>query len=398
MFHGLTANVIIFGIVSFLTDVSTEMIYPLLPLFLTQTLGAGPAFLGLIEGFAESVSSFLKLYSGIHADRAKDRSKLVLFGYTLSSFSKPFVALAQGPWTVFLVRAIDRTGKGLRTSPRDALLADSTHPTHQGRAFGFQRSMDNAGAAVGPLLAWMLLTYFTQDLRVIFWIAAIPGMLAVLLILFKVREIKTSSTRALKNFKWSFPTGKMGVYLGILFIFTLSASSDAFLLLYAEQCGVPRAHIPLIWMALHIIKTLTIMPFGVLSDKIGRGKIILYGWFIYAAVFVLFGFASTPLHIWLLFIVFGFFSGCTEGTERAFLVDIAPPGERGQAFGWFHFVIGAASLPASLIFGIIWKTVNAQTAFFTAASLAFTAAILFTFFIRHTRRHSSNLKSENSKP
>ncbi|HRK62603.1 MAG TPA: MFS transporter [Candidatus Omnitrophota bacterium] len=384
-FHGLTANVIIFGVVSFLTDVSTEMIYPLLPLFLTHTLGAGPAFLGLIEGIAESLCSFLKLYSGIQSDNARDRSKWVLFGYTLSSFSKPFIALAQGPWTVLLVRAADRTGKGLRTSPRDALLADSTHPQHHGRAFGFQRSMDNAGAAVGPLFAWLLLTYYTQDLRVIFWIAAIPGILAVLLILFKVREIKTSSTRMLKKFNWSIPRGKLGAYLGILFIFTLSASSDAFLLLYAEECGVPRAHIPLIWMVLHIIKTLTIMPFGILSDRIGRGRIILYGWFIYALVFVLFGFSSTPLHIWILFMVFGLFSGCTEGTERAFLVDIAPAGERGQAFGWFNFVIGLAALPASLLFGIIWKLSSAQTAFFTAASIAFAAAILFSAFLFLTR-------------
>lgn len=379
-FRGLSVNVVVFGFVSFLTDVSTEMIYPLLPIFLTQTLGASPAFLGLIEGFSESLCSFLKLYSGVKADRAKDRSKWVLFGYTLSSFSKPFVALAQSPWMVFGVRAADRIGKGIRTSPRDALLADSTDPTLHGRAFGFQRSMDNAGAVMGPLVAWLLLTYFTQDLRVIFWAASIPGIAAVLLILFKVREIKTGTTRLLKQFSWKFPQGALGKYLIILFIFTLSTASDAFLLLYAEKCGIPKAHIPLVWMALHVVKTATIMPFGILSDRIGRKHLILLGWIIYALMFVLFAHTSSPKWIWVIFIIYGLFAGFTEGTERAFLMDITSENERGLAFGWFHFMIGLAALPASLLFGVIWSIAGTQTAFLLDACLALVASLLFAVF------------------
>lgn len=392
--HGLAANVIVFGFVSFLTDVSAEMIYPLLPLFLSQTLGAGPIFLGLIEGVAESTCSFLKLYSGIHADHARDRSKLVLFGYTLSSFSRPLMALAQSPWTVLLVRAADRTGKGIRTSPRDALLADSTHSEHHGRAFGFQRSMDNAGSVVGPLISTILLAYFIKDLRVIFWLAAIPGIMAVLLILFKVREVHQREPQLIKNFSWKFPRGKLGIYLVILFVFTLSNSSDAFLLLHAQNCGVPIAQIPLLWMTLHIVKTSTIMPFGALSDRFGRRRLILCGWLVYAVVYILFGYATSPSQIWLIFILYGLFSGFTEGTERAFLADLTTSGVRGKAYGWYNFIVGLAALPASLLFGIYWKTAGAQFAFLMDAGLALTAALMLSFFIRHTRLQRSAAGAE----
>ncbi len=387
--HGLAVNVVVFGFVSFFTDVSAEMIYPLLPVFLTQTIGASAMFLGLIEGVAESTCAFLKLYSGLHADRAQDRSKLVLFGYTLSTFSRPLMALAQSPWTILFIRAADRTGKGIRTSPRDALMADSTHADHQGRAFGFQRSMDNAGSVVGPLISSLLLAYFVQDLRVIFWLAAIPGVFAVLLILFKVREVKQRSVVTPKKFSWAFPKGKLGIYLIILFIFTLSNSSDAFLLLHAHACGVPTAQIPLLWVALHIVKTSTIMPFGILSDRLGRRKLILAGWLIYAVVYVLFGYAHSASQIWVIFILYGLFSGFTEGTERSFLARITEEGNRGQAYGWYNFVIGLASLPASLIFGFSWKFFGSQFAFLVDAVLALIAALLLAIFIRQTRLHSS---------
>ncbi len=396
-FYGLTANVIVFGFVSFLTDVSAEMIYPLLPLFLTQTLGAGTIFLGLIEGVAESTCSFLKLYSGIHADHARDRSKLVLFGYTLSSFSRPLMALAQSPWAVLFVRAADRTGKGIRSSPRDALLADSTQSEHHGRAFGFQRSMDNAGSVVGPLISTILLAYFIKDLRIIFWLAAIPGVMAVFLIIFKVREVKERDPQLIKKFSWKFPRGKLGIYLIILFIFTLSNSSDAFLLLHAQNCGIPIAQIPLLWMVLHIVKTSTVMPFGALSDRLGRRRLILCGWLIYAVVYTLFGYATSASQIWLIFIIYGLFSGFTEGTERAFLADLTTSGVRGKAYGWYNFIVGVAALPASLLFGIFWKTSGAQFAFLMDACLALTAALTLSFFIRHTKRQRSAVSSQISE-
>lgn len=386
IFYGLSANVVVFGFVSFLTDVSSEMIYPLLPIFLTQYLGASTLFLGLIEGLAESTCSFLKLYSGIRADRVQDRSKLVLFGYTLSSFSRPLMALAQNPWMVLGIRTTDRIGKGLRTSPRDALLADSTHSDHHGRAFGFQRSMDNAGSVVGPIISACLLAYLIQDLRIIFWLAAIPGVIAVMLILFKVREVRHPTQHAVvsEKFSWAFPKGKLGNYLVILFIFTLSNSSDAFLLLHAQSCGIPTAQIPILWMALHIVKTSTVMPLGILSDRLGRRKLILVGWIIYAAVYVLFGYANSASQIWLIFMLYGLFSGLTEGTERSFLARISNESSRGYAFGWYNFIVGLAALPASLIFGAVWKFGNAQLAFLASALLSLLASLMLATFIRRS--------------
>lgn len=380
LFSGITGNVLILGMVSFLTDVSSEMIYPLLPLFLTTVLGGGPAFLGVIEGVAESTASLLKLFSGIASDRVRDRQKLVLFGYTVSACARPLIALAATPAFVLFVRFFDRVGKGIRTSPRDALIADSVDSSLRGKAFGFHRSMDHAGAIVGPLIATLLLTFFIKDIRTVFWLAAIPGLLAVLLIFLRVRDV---SRKRGENgaFMRMVPRGKLRTYLIILFLFTLGNSSDAFLLLKAGQLGVTPARIPLLWMFFHLVKMLSSMPFGALSDRIGRRSIIVSGWCVYALAYAGFSQAATELHVWLLFAFYGLFYGLTEGVEKALLVDIADPGERGGAFGWYNFAIGAGALPASLIFGIIWQKAGSQAAFAFGASLALLAAILLTFLI-----------------
>ena len=274
---------LILGLVSLFTDISSEMIYPLLPLFLTSVLGGGPAFLGVIEGVAESTASLLKLVSGIVSDRMPGRKKLVLAGYTISSVARPLTALALTPVTVLYIRCADRVGKGIRTSPRDALIADSVDPAISGKAFGFHRSMDHAGAIIGPLIATLLLTWFTTDLRTVFWLSAIPGGVAVLLIVLKVRETKRKEMSA-GSFLGTFPKGKLRAYLLILFIFTLGNSSDAFLLLRAGQLGISLPHIPLLWAFFHVVKMLSSMPFGALSDRIGRrcrhslrmGRLCLY--------------------------------------------------------------------------------------------------------------------------
>ncbi|ABQ25190.1 major facilitator superfamily MFS_1 [Geotalea uraniireducens Rf4] len=380
LFSGITGNVLILGMVSFLTDVSSEMIYPLLPLFLTTVLGAGPAFLGVIEGVAESTASLLKLFSGIASDRVSDRQKLVLFGYTVSACARPLIALAATPAFVLFVRFFDRVGKGIRTSPRDALIADSVDSSLRGKAFGFHRSMDHAGAIVGPLIATLLLTFFIKDIRTIFWLAAIPGLLAVLLIILRVRDV---SRKRGENgaFMRMVPRGKLRAYLIILFLFTLGNSSDAFLLLKAGQLGVTPARIPLLWMFFHLVKMFSSMPFGALSDRIGRRSIIVSGWCVYALAYAGFSLAATELHVWLLFAFYGLFYGLTEGVEKALLVDIADPGERGGAFGWYNFAIGAGALPASLIFGIIWQKAGSQAAFAFGAFLAILAAILLAFLI-----------------
>jgi MFS family permease len=389
VFKGITGNVLILGLVSLFTDISSEMIYPLLPLFLTTVLGAGPAFLGVIEGVAESTAALLKLVSGIVSDRMAGRKKLVLAGYALSAVARPLMALARSPLTVLFIRFADRVGKGVRTSPRDALIADSVDPAVRGKAFGFHRSMDHAGAIIGPLIATVLLTWYVADIRTVFWLAAIPGGVAVLLIILKVREAGRKGTQN-GSFLGTFPTGKLRRYLLILFIFTLGNSSDAFLLLRGGQLGVAPARIPLLWAFFHLVKMLSSMPFGALSDRIGRRWVIIAGWGVYALAYAGFAFAANESHIWLLFAAYGLFYGLTEGTEKALLTDIALPSERGGAFGWYNFAVGAGALPASIIFGLIWQKAGAQAAFGLGALLACLAAILLVLFIPGKRAEQGN--------
>jgi MFS family permease len=381
-FSGITGNILILGLVSFLTDFSSEMIYPLLPLFLTTVLHAGPAFLGVIEGIAESTASLLKLISGIISDRVGDRKKLVLSGYGLSSCVRPLIAAATGPIAVLFIRFADRIGKGIRTSPRDALIADSTDPSIRGKAYGFHRSMDNAGAIIGPLAATGLLLWFTSDLRTIFWLAAIPGALTVLLIIFKVKEVESKKHTSDGRLLGILPKGRLRTLLVILFVFTLGNSSDTFLLLRANHLGVTEIQIPLLWAFFNVVKTLSTMPFGALSDRIGRRSVMLAGWSVYVLTYIGFAHATSVIHVWLLFAFYGLFYGLTEGVEKAFIADIARPEERGGAFGWYNFAIGAGALPASLLFGFVWQKAGAHIAFDLGALFAAIASVLLVTLIK----------------
>lgn len=388
LFSGISGNVFFLGLVSFLTDVSSEMIYPLLPLFLTTVLGAGPAFIGVIEGVAESTAAFLKLWSGVLSDRVESRKRLVLGGYALSSFARPLIAITTTPMGVLLVRFADRIGKGIRTSPRDALIADSTDKGVRGKAYGFHRSMDHAGALVGPLLATFILAWFTKDLRTVFWLAAIPGVMAVLLIVFKVRDVARQRTESIAPLK-TLPVGRLKVFLLILLLFTLGNSTDAFLLLRANQLGVTPARIPLLWTFFHLVKMTSSMPFGALSDIVGRRRIILAGWGVYALAYAGFAFASTELHIWLLFAWYGLFYGLTEGAEKALLADIALPEQRGVAFGWYNFAVGIGALPASIIFGMIWQWGGVKPAFLFGALIATISALFLYLFLPSSSQPAS---------
>lgn len=382
MFKGITGNVLILGLVSFFTDVSSEMIYPLLPLFLTGVLGAGPAFLGTIEGVAESTSALLKLLSGIVSDRVRRRKRLVLSGYALSSFMRPLIGSAGSAFTVLLIRTGDRVGKGIRTSPRDALIADSVDPSLRGKAYGFHRSMDHAGALVGPLVATLLLSYFVTDLRVVFWLAAIPGLLAVLLIVWKVRETERIPLAKERLQLALIPAGPLRRYLLILFLFTLGNSSDAFLLLKAGTLGVPPHRIPLLWAFFHLVKMISSMPFGALSDRVGRKSVICAGWCVYSLAYIGFGLATNEMQVWLLFAFYGLFFGLTEGAEKAYLVDMSHPTLRGAAFGWYNFAIGAGALPASLLFGLIWQHAGPVAPFIFGAALSALAVLLLLVLVK----------------
>jgi MFS family permease len=275
------------------------------------------------------------------------------------------------------IRVADRVGKGIRNAPRDALIAESVDPSIRGRAFGFQRAADNAGGVVGPLIAFAVLTWHFAALRTVFWLAAIPGALAVLVVAFGVRDIPRDAAAPTKpGLDLSFPLGaRFWRVLTVIFVFTLGNSTDAFLLLRASQLGVPVALAPILWAVLHLVKTASNTPGGALSDRIGRRPTLIAGWMLYAAVYLGFGLASAAWQAWALFGVYGIFFGLTEGSERALMADLVAPERRGTAFGWYNLAIGIGALPASLLFGFVWDRFGATTAFLMGATLALIAAV-----------------------
>ena len=392
----LSRNVKALGVVSLLADVASEMIYPLLPIFLTVSLGASATFIGAIEGLADSTSSLLKLASGWWTDRVRRKKPLVVVGYLLSAAARPLLAFAAVPWHALAVRMADRTGKGIRTSPRDALLADSSEPTQRGRAYGFHRAMDNFGAVLGPLVAWLLYEMAQVPMRSVFLWAAVPGVLSVVVLLVFVRErrgapeLSAAARGATPGPGRESPVTSPGPgtplggtfwrYLAVVFVFTLGASSDAFLLIRAQQLGVPVMLIPILYAMLNLVKAVSSTPGGALSDRYGRRPLIVAGWTLYAAVYLGFAFATAAWQAWALFAVYGLFFGLTEGTEKALVADLVPAARRGTAFGWFNFAVGIAALPASLMFGIIWDQAGPATAFSVGAALAAIATFgLFMF-------------------
>jgi MFS family permease len=377
----LGRNVLALAAVSFLTDVSSEMTYPLLPIFLTTVLGASAASIGVIEGAAESTAALLKLVSGWLSDRARRRKPLVVAGYGIASAIRPLIGLAQSAAQVLAIRVTDRIGKGVRTSPRDALIADSVDPSIRGRAFGFHRSADHAGAVVGPLIAFALLRWSSVDLRHVFLWTAVPGALAVAVLLFGVRETPRTAPepKAGGGLDLKVPLGRrFWAFLAVLFVFTLGNSTDAFLLLRAAGLGVAPALIPILWALLHVVKSASSTPGGILSDRIGRKPLLVAGWLVYAAVYLALGQAREQWHAWALFAVYGIYFGLTEGVEKALVADLVPADRRGAAFGWYNLALGLGALPASLIFGLLWDKAGPATAFGFGAAMALAAAIGIT--------------------
>lgn len=376
--YKLNPAVVTLGWVSFLTDVASDMIYPLLPGFLTRTLSAGPAAIGLIEGVAEATASVMKMVSGWWSDRVSRRKPLVLAGYAIAAAARPLVGLAASWVQVLAIRFADRVGKGIRTAPRDALLADLVPPEKRGRAFGLQRAMDNAGAVGGPLLAALLLKFVFEDERPVFLLAAVPGLAAVLLVAWRVREAPRAAPAPgpSPEIKLAFATPlprRFWISIAIFVLFTLSNSSDAFLLLKARDSGVAVWQIPLLWAFFHAVKSAAGVPGGALADRIGRVPAIALGWSVYTVSYVGFAFVSTASRVWPLFAFYALFYALTEGAERALVADLVAPEARGRAFGVFHGATGLASLPASLLFGLCWKTFGATAAFLAGAGIALIA-------------------------
>lgn len=374
-------NILFLGLVSFFNDFASEMIYPLLPLFLTTVLRAGAASIGVIEGVAETTASLLKFFSGYWSDKYRRRKPIFASGYAVSNAVRPLIGVAGSWWHVLLLRFSDRIGKGIRTAPRDALMADSAGEGKRGLVFGFQRAMDNAGAIMGPLAAALLLPLLAGDLRMLFFLSAIPGVLALVIVLFFVREVRPKVTAARLSIRNGLAgmDGNFRYFLVVILLFTLGNSTDAFLLLRASAAGIPEALIPILWMMLHIVKTVTGIPGGYISDKIGRKKVIVSGWAVYAAIYVAFAFVTTSTGIWLLFGLYGIYFGLTEGAERALVADLVPEDRRGTAYGLFNLTVGIGALPASIVFGLVWQYAGFGYAFIMGAGFALLASFLLLF-------------------
>jgi MFS family permease len=374
-------NIFFMGLVSFFNDFASEMIYPLLPLFLTVVLKAGAASLGIIEGVAETTASLLKFFSGYWSDKYRRRKPIFAAGYTVSNAVRPLIGVAGSWWHVLLLRFSDRIGKGIRTAPRDALMADSAAEGKRGLVFGFQRAMDNAGAIMGPLAAAIMLPLLGGDLRMLFYLSAIPGVLALIVVFLCVKEVKPKKAPARMTIK----DGLRGVdanfryYLLVVLLFTLGNSSDAFLLLRASNAGISEAHIPIIWMVLSAVKAVTGIPGGYISDRIGRKKVIISGWVVYAAIYLAFAFVTTATGIWVLFGLYGIYFGLTEGAERALVADLIDEDRRGTAYGLYNLTVGIAALPASIVFGVVWQYAGFEYAFIMGAGFALLASIMLLF-------------------
>lgn len=372
------------GAVSFFTDIASEMMYPLLPVFLSTVLGASASFIGTIEGAAESTAALLKLLSGWWSDRIARRKPLVVLGYGIASFVRPLTAITRSAGQVLAIRMTDRVGKGIRTSPRDALIAESVDPSVRGRAFGFHSAADNAGAVIGPLIAFGVLTYWHPPLRTVFWWTLLPGAAAFLVLLVFVRDVPHRKGGAITGgaseameepaLHVPLPSG-FWTYLTVVFVFTLGNSTDAFLLLRANQLGVPIALTPVIWALFNLVKAALGTYAGGLSDRVGRRPLIAAGWLIYAGVYFAFAVAGAAWEAWVLFAVYGLFYAMTDGTERALVVDLVAPAYKGTALGWYNLAIGVGALPASLIFGVVWDRLSPAAAFTMGGAVALVAAL-----------------------
>jgi MFS family permease len=383
-FRDLPHSVRALGAVSLANDAASDMVLPLLPAFVTQILGLGPAFLGALEGLAESTASILKLLAGWHSDRIRRRKVFALVGYGLSNAVRPLLGLAGAGWQVLLLRFADRVGKGIRTSPRDAIVADAVRAEQRGLAFGFHRAMDNLGAAIGPLLAALLLLVFPGQLRVVLVLSFVPGLAAWLILATQVREpgpravarSAVPAPEARSALAGGVPAGAFRHYLLAVVLFTLGNSSDAFLALRAQELGISLPLIPIVWMVLQLVRAMASAPGGRLSDRIGRRPSIVAGWLLYAAVYLGFALARSAWHAWALFAVYGLYYGLVEGPERALVADLVGADERGRAFGWFHLCVGIGALPASVVFGLIWRAAGAAPAFAFGSGMALLASLL----------------------
>lgn len=379
---GLSRNVFFTGLVSLFMDISSEMVYPLVPLFLTNVIGATKTAVGIIEGIAEATASLLKVFSGWLADRFGRKKLLMALGYGTSALSRPVIAVSGTWFQVLTARFIDRFGKGVRTAPRDAIIAESTDKSRLGLAFGFHRSMDTVGAVLGPGIAFALLYFFTGNLRLVFFASTIPAVLAVVLIIVFIKEKRRSrdeqeAALSLPKLSISSFNGQFRRYLVVIGVFSLGSFADAFLVLQAENLGIRSELIPIVYLSYNVVFAASAVPMGVLADRVGLKHMVMAGFVVYSIIYLLVGLSTSAAHIWILFPIYGVYKGMSEGNLRAYLATLAPAGQKATAFGVYHTVAGLMLLPASIIAGHLWDSIGPGVTFFYGALMSAIAALLF---------------------
>ena len=380
----LPRTVVVIGFVSLLNDFASEMVTPLIPLLLITVLAAGPLALGFIEGLADTITNLLKLWAGRRSDRAGRRKPFILFGYTLSNLVRPLLGLS-GSWLMVLgIRVTDRVGKGLRTAPRDALLADAIPAGMAARAYGLTRALDHSGAVLGALAAAAVVHWGTERLDLVIAFSAIPGMFAVLLVVYGIHETphKISIPEKLPPLRWRTLSAKTRAYLIAVGLFALGRIPETFLLLRGHELGMSVVALLLLWAAIHTVKALTAEGAGRLADRLGRRPVLLAGYSVYVLALSGLAFTQSITPLWLLSLALGLHFGLTEGAERALVRDLAPSAERGTAFGWFHMFVGLAAIPAGLLLGGLWTLSGANSAFLVSAAITAAASLFFWWRVR----------------
>ncbi|MFH1076198.1 MAG: MFS transporter [Pseudomonadota bacterium] len=378
-------NIILLGITSLLTDISSEMVYPILPVFLVTVLGASPAILGLIEGIAESLASLLKVFSGYFSDKIKQRRPFAIFGYSASCFGKLFLYVANSWGIVLLARVVDRFGKGIRTAPRDALIGDSSKDGARGASFGLHRAMDTFGAVIGISIAYFLLKPPEANMRRVFFFSLIPALLGVIFLFF-VREKRTGKAvireKEKISLRWSALDKRLKLFFAFTFIFTLGNSSNQFLLLRAKNLGGSIPQVILFYLAYNIVYALTTYPVSRISDRVGRKTIIVCGYFFYGIVYLAFALCGSISLLWILFGLYGLYSAFTEGVEKALVVDLAQANVRATAIGMHATLVGLGLFPASLLAGLLWKFLGASAPFYFGSFMGFVSCVGFWFVLK----------------
>ena len=385
---GMDSNVFFVGLTSFLTDTTSKMIYSIMPLFLVS-LGATKTELSLIEGIAESTSSVLKAVSGWWSDRIGRNKPFMVIGYAFTALLSPLFAAASSPLQVLAIRFTERVGKGIRTAPRDSLVAGSAGDLSKGKSFGFHKAMDNSGAIVGPLLAFGLLAAFPEQYRKVFLIAGIPALLGLASLIAFVKEARKAGSELPTKFSFRDLPSKYYFFLAIIFVFTLGNSTDALLLVKAGDVGIPDTFIPIVYLIFNSVSVAFAVPIGSLSDRIGRERLIIFGYVLYSLIYLGFALSGSPASIVLLFALYGLYSASTDGVQKALVTDIIDKRLKGTGLGIYDFLVGITLLPASLIAGILYDMVDNRAPFLFGSAMAIIAAAMLFIFYRYNRKGAS---------